>query len=248
MENFELSTAGCSTETLINGFKLLQKEPFFKLGTDAVLLAAFARVRKGFRVCDLGCGVGAVAMLIAARYPSVRITGVEIQQGAAEIFVENIRLNGIGDRAEAVNADLRELRGVIAGNSFDLVVCNPPYNRSGSGILPSCHSAKIARSDHVASIGDICASAFRLLKSGGELAIVCRADRLSDIIYDMRSAKLEPKRLRFVQHDPDSPPSLILISGRKSGNPGLTVEKPLIMYHGCCQTEEFANIYHGGTI
>ena len=53
-----------STEMLPNGLQLLQDDRFFKLGQDSVLLSAFAKPRRNAKLLDLGCGTGALALLV----------------------------------------------------------------------------------------------------------------------------------------------------------------------------------------
>ena len=64
-------------EHLPNGLTLRQDDRFFKLGQDSVLLAAFARPRRNARVLDLGCGTGALSLLLYR--PDLKITGLELQ-------------------------------------------------------------------------------------------------------------------------------------------------------------------------
>ena len=75
-------------ERLPNGLTLRQDDRFFKLGQDSVLLSAFARPRRNAKVLDLGCGTGALALLIYR--PDLRITGLEIQEGALDLFRQSI--------------------------------------------------------------------------------------------------------------------------------------------------------------
>ena len=77
----------------INGFVMEQDKRYLKLGTDAMLLSEFARLKRNDKVCDLGCGTGAVSILLAARHENITISGVEIVEGAAELCERNIMHN-----------------------------------------------------------------------------------------------------------------------------------------------------------
>ncbi|MEG2857982.1 MAG: methyltransferase, partial [Clostridia bacterium] len=112
----------------IGGFVLKQDDDFLKLGTDAMLLSDFARISKaGTRVCDLGCGNGAISILIAARHAQAHIDAIEIMPGAARLAHENVELNGLSSRMRVLCGDIKDVRKHYATESFDCVVANPPY-------------------------------------------------------------------------------------------------------------------------
>lgn len=218
----------------------------FPLGMDAVLLADFAakRAKAGAKLCDLGCGSGAAALLLLERTPGLTCVGVEIDPVAAEAARANFKANGWEDRAEILTGDLREHKRLLPTGAFALVVSNPPYFPAGSG--KTARGAKAAaRSETDCTLAEICAAAAWCLKNGGSLALVHRPERLADVLQELRGAGIEPKRLRFVQQTAGSAPSLALIEGRRGGNPGLSVERPLILKApNGCDSEEFLSIYH----
>ena len=80
-------------EHLPNGLTLRQDDRFFKLGQDSVLLAAFARPRRNARVLDLGCGTGALSLLLYR--PDLKITGLELQPEPLSLFRQSIADNGV---------------------------------------------------------------------------------------------------------------------------------------------------------
>ena len=75
---------------------------------------------------------------------------------------------------------------------------------------------------------DWCAAAGRLLKNGGRFALVHRPERLCDLFAALRSAGLEPKRLRLLQHGLDCPPSAVLLEAVRQGRPGLEILPTLL--------------------
>ncbi|MBQ3055734.1 MAG: tRNA1(Val) (adenine(37)-N6)-methyltransferase [Oscillospiraceae bacterium] len=227
----------------INGFVLLQDEEHLKLGTDAMLLSDFARIPKGARVADLGCGNGAIFILLAARHPSCTLHGVEIQEKSYHLAAENIRLNHIEDRAYAHCADLRDL-SFLPSDSFDVVVSNPPYMKSGSGLKAENPALLAARMEIDCTIEDVCRSASRLLKFGGSFSLVYRPDRLEDLFSALKAANLAPKRMRLVQNKVDAAPSLVLLEARKGGKPGM-VHLPVLCIREASgeETAEIKEIY-----
>jgi len=216
-------------ENLINGYRLIQSDLHCRLGMDTVMLSAFLSPSKTESICDLGSGIGAVSILLAARYPKARIDGVEILPAAASLFQENILLNRLEDRVRSFNADLRKLDDILPADSYTAVVSNPPYFELSRGKPSASQEKRIERSEAEADFDDICSASARLLKDGGELAVVCRTERLSDIIASMRQTGIEPKRLKFIHHTMRTSSKLMLISGRKHANAGMQIEPPLII-------------------
>ena len=106
---------------------------------------------------------------------------------------------------------------------------NPPYRRVGTGIVSSGDAKRFARHETAGNIGDFCAAASRLLRSGGRFFCVFRPDRLTDLMYALREAKLEPKRMTFVHADADAEPSMLLVEARRDGAAELRVTPPLIL-------------------
>ena len=90
--------------------------------------------------------------------------------------------------------------------------------------------ALAARMEGDCALEDWCAAAGRLLKNGGRFALVHRPERLCDLFAALRSAGLEPKRLRMVQHDAAGVPGLVLLECRRGGKPGLRAEPALLLY------------------
>ena len=88
----------------------------------------------------------------------------------------------------------------------------------------------IARHEVAGTIYDFCASGAKMLKFGGIFAAVYRPDRLIDIVYAMRKAALEPKRMTFVHANEQAEPSMVLIEAKKGGKSSLKLTRPLIIY------------------
>ncbi|MFR5640540.1 MAG: methyltransferase domain-containing protein [Butyricicoccus sp.] len=107
-----------STEILPNGLQLLQDDRFFKLGQDSVLLSAFAKPRRNAKLLDLGCGTGALALLVWR--PDLKITGLELQDGPLDLFRQSITVNGL-ENVTALQGDLRQMRTLLPHGSMDYV-------------------------------------------------------------------------------------------------------------------------------
>lgn len=203
-------------------YVLLQSEGCFPLGGDTLALGRFATVRRGWRVCDLGCGTGALGLLLLARADNLQLTGIELNPAAAQLARQGLAENNL--TGTVLTGDLRE-PGHLPPGAFDLMVSNPPWFQTERG-----RSGGMARSEEACTLLDVCAAARRGLKNGGRFALVHRPERLADVMEGMRTAGIEPKRMQLVQHRPDSHPSAVLLEGVRQGKPGLEILPPQYLH------------------
>ncbi len=89
-----------------------------------------------------------------------------------------------------------------------------------------------ARHELAGNLRDFLEAAAYCLGDGGRFYIVYLAERLVDLLTQMRQVRLEPKRIRFVHGRKNAPARMLLVEGRKGGRPGLEVESPLFVYDG----------------
>ncbi len=230
--------------------QLIQKKDGLTFGTDALLLAAFAKASPKAVALDFGAGTGIVSFLCAARKKFKRIYAVEAQNDFYDIILRNIELNSFEERVTAICKDVRELTFNDLLLEADVIFTNPPYMRAGSGKTNDSSCKSIARHEILGDIGDFCAAASKNLKHGGIFYAVYRPDRLTELFYAMKAAKIEPKRLCLVHPDECTSPSLILVEGKKGAAAGIKITRPLIMYTSSAHTtytDDFAYIYENGS-
>lgn len=196
-------------------YRYEQSDRCFPLGQDSLALASFATLRRGDKVCDLGCGAGALLLLLAGRQSTLELFGVEISPEDSALARKNLAENGL--TGEIYTGDIRQVCKTLPAGGFSLVVSNPPYFRAGSG-----GDGGAARMEE-AALTDWCAAAGRLVKNGGRFALVHRPERLAELFTALHHSGLEPKRLQLIQHDADTAPSAILVEAVRQGRPGLEV-------------------------
>ena len=153
--------------------KITQPADGYRVGTDAVLLAASVATDGG-RILDLGAGVGGVCLCLAYRLREVQITAVEKHGDLAAIAEENAITNGFANRVRVLTTDIRELPPVLAG-SFDHVVSNPPYHNS-HGTKPRNEARAMAHMGDNTEMVDWVKAAVWAAKPRAKITFICRAD------------------------------------------------------------------------
>ncbi len=225
------------------GLRFIQNDQVFRFGTDAVLLASFCDVGRKDTVVDLGTGSGILPVLLYGR-TKARLIGIELQQNAAELAKRNIELNGIGDRVSIIHGDLKRARELVK-EKVTAVVCNPPYEKVGSGGVSKSDAHKIARHEVACNLEDVVKSACSLLQTGGRFDMLHRASRLAEILHLLKLASLEPKVMRFVAAEEGREPGYVLVKSIKDAAPSLRILPSLIVQdEGGIYTREMKEIYH----
>lgn len=204
----------------------------YRIGTDSVLLAYFANdtgLKKIKLASDLGCGSGIISILLATLNPDLTVDAVELMPEAVICARKSAELSGVSGRVCVIESDIRGHRDFLRPGAYDLVVANPPYYSLGSGALSYDRSRAAARSEVTCSLDNIMEAASYLTRWGGSFSLVHKPERLCDIFRSMNKHGFEPKRMRLVQNKADSPPSLVLVEGRRGGKSSLKIEAPLIL-------------------
>ncbi|HOD93398.1 MAG TPA: tRNA1(Val) (adenine(37)-N6)-methyltransferase [Clostridia bacterium] len=229
----------------LDGLKLIQNKKQFCFGTDAVLLSSFANVKNTSTVIDLGTGNGIIPLLLYGKFKPKFIMGIEIQKDIYELAVRNIKLNNLEENISIINGDIRNIKEYFQAGSFDHVVTNPPYLKAGTGILSTADTMAYARHEILCTLEDILKATRYLLKSKGIFTMVHRPSRLNEILSLMKNFSIEPKTIRFVHANINTPAILVLIQGLKDMNPSLTVENPLIIHKTDGTYTEELNMLYG---
>lgn len=212
------------------GYRLIQDTKAFCFGMDAVLLAEFAVASEKDRILDLCTGNGVIPILMAARDKGGFFTGIEIQEGSARLAKRNAGLNGLEDRIDIIQGDIKDAGTFTEKESYDVVTCNPPYMINGGGLVNPGDVKAIARHEILMSFEDVAAASVMALRSKGSLFIVHRPRRMTEIFESLRRYRLEPKRMRTVHSFAGKEANMILIEAVKDGGCQMIIDPPLIIY------------------
>ena len=227
-----------------NGYRIIQKKDGFCFGMDAVLLSGFAAVREGERALDLGCGTGIIPLLLEAKTRGRHFTGLEIQKEMVDMAARSVRLNGLEDKIEIIEGDIKEAGRIFGRASFDVIIANPPYMNDRHGLKNPDLPKAIARHEVLCTLQDVVREAAKALRPGGRFYMVHRPRRLIEIITELTGRGLEPKRLKFVHPFADREAKMVLIEAARGGGSFVKVEKPLIVFREQgIYTDEITEIY-----
>ena len=236
------------SETLdsIKDIKLLQSKTGYRFSVDALLLENFISKERPESAVELGTGSGIISILLAKRVRAIKITAVEIQKSLAERAIKNSELNGLHERIKVLNMDINMLRQVFPPNGFDIVFTNPPFRKTGSGLLSKDIERATARHEMKIKLTDLIDTASYLLRNTGSLYIIYHPFRLVELISLLQRKHLEPKRMRFVHSEIGEDAKMVLIEAVKNSGTWLKVDPPLYIYEDNGEyTGEMQRIYAG---
>jgi tRNA1Val (adenine37-N6)-methyltransferase len=231
----------------IGEIKIIQKKDGYRYSIDAFLLADFALRHLRGKIAELGTGSGIIAHILALKQEIEEIVAVEIQEEFYRRAIRSLALNpATAPKIQLLPADIKSLPKRYPPGSFDGIVCNPPYREVGSGRINPKDEKAIARHEIKITLADILKTSRYLLKNKGKLCMIYPADRLPDLIDQLRAYSLEPKLLRFIHSRSFEPAQLLLFLATLSGKKELKVEKPLVIYTpDGSYTDEVQAIYRG---
>jgi tRNA1(Val) A37 N6-methylase TrmN6 len=221
------------TEDAFLGGRLRLRQPRsgHRAGHDAMLLAAATPARSGDRVVDLGAGVGAAGFAIAKRVAGIELVLVEIDEGLVGLARANAAANAIA--ADVILLDVTSAAEVFAAaglppDSVDVVLMNPPFNDPARHRASPDKAREIAHVSTVATLEKWVHAARRILKSGGALTLIWRADGLVEVLSALGrgfgSLELLP-----VHAEVTTPAIRVLIRAIKGGKAPLQMHAALLL-------------------
>ncbi|MCC5923473.1 MAG: methyltransferase [Crocinitomicaceae bacterium] len=153
-------------------FKLEQSNTVHKVGTDALVLAAFVKAKKPKNILDVGCGTGVLSLLMAQKFPDATIHGIDIQEENILLTAKNITNSPFQNRITAQHSSFQSLQ---TAQSFDLIVCNPPFFKNST--KSDKRERNLARQDDTLSLEDWFFHTDRLLRPEGQSWIIYPIER-----------------------------------------------------------------------
>jgi tRNA1(Val) A37 N6-methylase TrmN6 len=226
---------GAVTEDAVLGGTLRLRQPRrgHRVGHDAVLLAAACPAHGSEQVVDLGAGVGAAGLAVAARAPGVSVTLIEIDPDLAALAAENAELNGLAARVTSLSLDAAASARAFAAaglapDRFDRVLMNPPFNDPVRQRASPDRRRRLAHAAPREALIVWIRTAARLLRPGGTLTLIFRADRLADLGHAL-AAGFGAVTVLPVYPKPDQPAVRILVRATKASRAPLVLLPGLVL-------------------
>ncbi|KRE17980.1 hypothetical protein ASE63_01965 [Bosea sp. Root381] len=171
-------------DRLLDG-RLILRQPKrgHRAGSDAILLAAAIPALGAGPLLDVGAGVGTIGLAVALAQPALQVVLLERDPELAALAAENGALNGLSGRVSVVNADIAgpEADVGLQAASFACVAMNPPFyppQDTKASPVPNRRAAHVAEG----SLDPWFKAARRLLRPGGRIALIHRAEALAEIL------------------------------------------------------------------
>jgi tRNA1(Val) A37 N6-methylase TrmN6 len=211
--------------------RLRQPKSGHRSGHDAMLLAAATPARSGDRVVEFGAGVGAAGLAVAKRVSGIELVLVEVDEGLAGLAHDNAASNAIP--ADVVVLDVTSAADAFAAaglvpDGADVVLMNPPFNDPARHRVSPDKAREIAHVATAATLESWIHASRRILKSGGVLILIWRADGLAEVLAALDrgfgSVAILP-----VHADAATPAIRVLIRAIKGGKAPLRIHAALML-------------------
>ncbi len=214
---------------------LFQNRKGYRFSIDSVLLAHFLKPDYGDKILDMGTGCGVIALVLLYRWASFvkEVSGVEIQPSLVKLAQTNYHANKFSEHGKIIEKDIKNILDVVAPESYDKIICNPPFYSSSSGRMNKNKEANLARHQVLASLSDFFKASASVVKNRGDVFFIYPAESIVECITFAQQARLELKRIRFVYGYPHKTnvARLVLLQFKKNGATGTEVVPPLYIYH-----------------
>jgi tRNA1(Val) A37 N6-methylase TrmN6 len=228
-----MTDSGGFTEDAFLGGQLRLRQPKsgHRAGHDAMLLAAATVARSGDRVVDLGSGVGAAGLAVARRVAGIKLVLLEIDPELAALARGNAAANAL--KADVVVLDVASEAGAFAAaglapDSVDVVLMNPPFNDAVRHRASPHRGREIAHVATAATLESWIHASRRILKSGGALTLIWRADGLTEVLAALDRG-FGSLRILPVHGDPAAPAIRILVRAIKGGKAPTEIHPALML-------------------
>lgn len=169
-------------------FRIYHDHCAMKVGTDGILLGAWANLQGAKKVLDIGCGSGLIALMAAQRC-NAQVTGIEIDPQSATQAQENCTASPFADRINVICADIRKFR---PEEKFDCLLSNPPYFEQT--LLPPDPRRATARHTDGLSFAELLQEARRLMSPEGCFQIIIPYDAAGRFCEAASQQEMYPTR------------------------------------------------------
>lgn len=231
--------AAADSEDAFLGGALMIRQPVrgYRAGVDAVLLAAAVAGADGGQqtVLDAGAGVGTAGLSVARRLSGASVVLVEREAALAQLARDNIRDNGLSDRARVVQCDLVEVAAEVLSaegvlpDTFDHVIANPPFHAEGYGTPAQSDLKSVSHAMPPATLDHWLRFLARMCRPGGRASVIHKADALAEVL-EAFGRRFGGIMVLPIQPREGEPAIRILVQGIKGSRAPLRILAPAILH------------------
>lgn len=180
-----------------------------KIGTDAVLLGAWAPCENETRILDIGTGSGILALMMAQRNINTLVDAVEIDPDAASLAHQNIQLSPWPDLIHIFNSSIQEFSAGTE-NKYSMVISNPPFFTDS--LKAPGKARTMARHNDILPVTELLECTSNLLTENGNAAFIIPADAFENWKQKAAKLKLYPEHITSVKSSPGLKAHRVLVT------------------------------------
>lgn len=190
---------------------IFQDTDFFKFSLDSILLPEFTQKYnlKG-KILDICTGNGATC-LILSKYTSLPIVGFEIQPKIFDLAKKSVDINNLENQITVINDDVKNIGNYFEKESFNIIMCNPPYFEYNGKMVNNVPEKMIARHEVMLKLEDIFLIAKDYLENKGILYIINRPERLDELFVLGNKYNLNIKEVQLIKTKEEASPSIVIV-------------------------------------
>lgn len=187
-------------------FSINQDRAAMKIGTDGVLLGAWASLsHHPNSILDIGSGTGILALMLAQRSTAELIDALELDDNAYEQSVENFENSPWSDRLFCYHADFMKFVEEMKGETYDLILSNPPFFAPPQKETNMTQARQKARFQGSLTYRELISGAAELLSSSGKFSVIIPYESQEDFLTISKNIGLYPQRITNVKGRANSP-------------------------------------------
>ena len=217
-------------------FDIFQDQTAMKVGTDGVLLGAWANLYNGNTILDIGSGTGLISLMLAQRFPEAIIDAVELDESAYQQTKENFSNSKFENRLTITQTPIQQFD---SKTKYNLIVSNPPFFVNNERV--ELDARKTARQQETLTFEDLLAKTKDLLAENGVASFIIPFDLEENFLAIAKNLNLLPKRIVHIKGNEEAPfkRSIIELSFKLEE----TIYSTLIIEVGRHQyTEDYINL------